>query len=152
MASRPNDRQLNFWELGAALVVFALGAFMTVQGLGYSIGSINRMGPGFFPVAVGIIMMLLAVGIMLEVRYSLTPAPDFPLRPLTAISAGLIAFGVSIEPLGLVPATFILVLVSAFGDTSMTLLRAAISAAAIAALGYVVFVLGFRLPLDPFWW
>jgi hypothetical protein len=152
VAGRPNDRQLNYWELGAALVVFALGVFMTVEGLGYSVGSVRRMGPGFFPVAVGVIMILLSIGIMLEVRHSLTPAPDFPLRPLAAITAGLIAFGVLIEPLGLVPATFILVFVSAFGDASMNLLRAIITAAAIAALGYVVFVLGFRLPLDPFWW
>lgn len=152
MTGEPSHRQLNFWELGAALVVFALGVFMTAEGLGYSIGSIRRMGPGFFPVAVGTIMMLISIGVMLEVRYSSTPAPDFPLRPLAAITAGLIAFGVLIEPLGLVPATFILVFVSAFGDASMTLLRAVITAAVIAALGYVVFVLGFRLPLDPFWW
>ncbi len=147
-----NDRRLNFWELGAALLVFALGAFMALKGLSYSIGSVNRMGPGFFPVAVGVILMLLAVAIMLEVRHSNTPAPDFPLRPLAALTAGLVAFAVLIEPLGLVPATFVLVLVSSFGDASMTLRRAVLAAVAMAALGYVVFVLGFRLPLHPFWW
>jgi hypothetical protein len=89
---------------------------------------------------------------MVEVRRSATPAPDLPLRPLAFIIAGLVVFSIAIEPLGLVPATFILVFVSAFADAGMTPLRALLVAAAMSALGYAVFVLGFRLPLDPFWW
>jgi hypothetical protein len=34
----------------------------------------------------------------------------------------------------------------------MSTARAVIVAAAVAAMGYAVFVLGFRLPIHPCWW
>lgn len=152
MTPGPADRKLNSWELGAALVLFAIGAFLTWTGLGYSVGTVRHMGPGFFPVAVGIVLMMLSAAIMLEVRHSKTPAPTFSLRPLVATVVGLAAFGALIEPVGLVPATFVLVFVASYGDSAMSTARAVIVAAAVAAMGYAVFVLGFRLPIHPFWW
>jgi len=145
-------RKLNTWEISAAASVFVLGAYMAAQGFDYTVGSLNHMGAGFFPVVVGLLLVFFGIAIFLEVRYRQTPPPDIPVRPLAALTAGLIAFAVLIEPAGLVPATFFLVLIAAFGDETMGVLRALITAFAIAVLGYLVFVVGFRLTLDPFWW
>lgn len=148
--SHPAGRN-NWWELGGALVMLLLGGYMLWRGIGYSVGSLNRIGPGFFPVAVGVCLIAISVAIALEVRFSDTSRPRFRFRPLTAIILGLLAFAVLVESAGLIPATFVLVLVSAFGDQTMSPLRAMTVATAIAALGYVVFIIGFRLPIDPFW-
>jgi putative tricarboxylic transport membrane protein len=145
-------RRLNPWEIGAALAVLALGAFMVWAGVGYSIGSFRHMGPGFFPVAVGSALMAFSAAIVLEVHRSATPRPDLPLRPLAAITVGLVAFATLVDPLGLVPATLALVVISAFADSAMTPVRAGFAGLAIAGFGWVVFVLGFRLPLHAFWW
>jgi putative tricarboxylic transport membrane protein len=110
------------------------------------------MGPGFFPVAVGVALAALGLAIIAEVRHSSAPAPDLPLRPMALIVAGLVVFAVLVGRAGLVPATLALVLISAFADRAMTPLRALVSALGITAMGYLVFVLGFRLPLHPFWW
>ena len=144
--------KLNFWEIGAALAVTLLGLYMTVQGFGYQIGTLRHMGPGFFPVVVGLILLGLGLGIVFETRYATTPPPDLPARPMAAILGGLILFALLVDRAGLVPATLVLVLVSAFADRRMTLTRAALSAVGITLMGWLVFVAGFRLPLHPFWW
>lgn len=144
--------RLNRWELTVAGAVTALGAFLALKGAGYQIGTLRHMGPGFFPVAVGVALAALGLAIVAEVRTSSAPPPDLPLRPMALIVAGLIVFAVLVGRAGLIPATLALVLISAFADRAMTPLRALISALGIALVGYLVFVLGFRLPLHPFWW
>ena len=43
--------------LGGVLMI-ALGLGAALEGSTYSIGSLSRMGPGFFPVALGVILAL----------------------------------------------------------------------------------------------
>ena len=144
--------KLNIWELGAGAVVFAIGAFMAWEGFTYSVGNLRHLGPGYFPLSVGVILMLLAAAILLEVRFADTSAPDLPIRPLAAITLGLVSFAALIDTMGLIPATFVLILLAAFGDRAMTARRALAVAAAVSALGYLIFIFGFRLPINPFWW
>lgn len=145
-------RRINPWETGAAAFLFLLGAGITLQGSGYPMGTVTRMGPGFFPVVSGLAIMLASAMIFLQERHADTPAPRLPLRPLLAITIGLVLFGALVERAGLVPAAFVLVMVSSVADNRMTFGRAVATATAVTALGYIVFVVGFRLPLDPFWW
>ncbi len=144
--------RLNRWEIGAALTVVLIGLYVAAEGVGYGVGTLRHMGPGFFPLAVGVGLLGLGLAILVETRHATTPAPDLPARPLAAILGGLLLFALLVSRAGLVPATLVLVMVAAFADVRMTLARAAVSAVGIAALGWVVFVAGFRLPLHPFWW
>jgi len=145
-------KRLNFWELGIAAALFLLGAYMLWQGVGYSVGNLRQMGAGFFPVVIGAALMVLSLGIMLEVRHGDGAPPELPLRPLAGITVGLVAFAVSVEPLGLIPATFLLVLLSMGGDRGTSWKKALITAFVLAAFGYLLFGLVFRLSIHAFWW
>ncbi|MBF9033260.1 hypothetical protein HKCCE2091_03330 [Rhodobacterales bacterium HKCCE2091] len=138
------------WEYGAAAALVLLGGYMILEGLGFGVGTIRRMGPGFFPVAVGVGLAALAVGILSELRRGGVSRLNAPIRPLLFIIGSLVVFAATVEPLGMIPATILLVLIGSFADRSMTPLRAAISAVALAILGYLVFILGFDLPLNAF--
>lgn len=142
----------NWWEVGAAAALFALGAYIAWSGWDYGLGQLRTIGPGFFPLVVGLILMGLSAGIVVSFRRSRKEAPNLPVRPIAAITAGLIAFGVLVSTAGFAIATFVLVFVSALGDRSVTPLRAAIVAVAVAILGYLVFIVAFRLPFNLFWW
>lgn len=150
-ASTPS-RRLNKWELGAAAILALAGIYLVIQGFNYSVGTFRRMGPGFFPVAVGAGLVVLSVGIMYETRYSTTPPPELAWRPLIAIAGGLFVFALCVSTLGAIPATFLLILLSMAGDTTVTWKKRLIVAISVAVLGYIFFGLLFRLPLSPFWW
>jgi hypothetical protein len=146
------SRSLNFWEIGAALVVFALGAFMVWEGSHYPFGSLTRMGPGFFPIVLGLVLMGFGAALVVEVRHLQTPAPDFRLRSFSFIVAGLIAFAFMLDRFGLVPATIALIVLSALADRPVRPRAIAGTAVVVAAMAYFVFLRGFGLQLQAFVW
>jgi hypothetical protein len=144
--------KLNIRDIIGALIVLAFGAFLVWKGLDYPLGSLHRMGPGFFPVGIGVVLIVLALALLPEAIRGEDTRFDLPIRPFAAVTAGLIIFAVMLNFAGLVPATFVLIVITSLGDPDFRPLRTLISAAVIAAIGYVIFVRGFRLPLQPFWW
>ena len=138
--------------IGGSLMV-VLGIVAAVEGGRYSIGTLSRMGPGFFPVALGVI--LAAVGLVLLIGAKLAaPQPPLPTLPpewrgWIAIVVGVIAFGVIGQYGGLVPATFAIVFISALGERENTLKGALFLATLMVMFCVVVFswALGIQFPL-----
>ena len=64
----------------------------------------------------------------------------------------MIGFGLSIESLGIVPATFIIVFSSALADDEFSPMVALVSAVVLAAMAVLVFIKGLGLPLETFIW
>lgn len=145
-------RTINYWEIGAAAMLLLLGLFMVVKGFEYPFGTMVRIGPGFFPVLTGGALILLAAATMFEVRHADTSPPDVPLRPLACIMTALVLFALLVGRAGLVPATFVLVFLSAAGERSVNWIRTALVAVAMSCIGWLLFVLAFNLPISPFWW
>ena len=52
------------------MLLLGLGAIL--QGRNYSIGTLSRMGPGFFPVALGVILALAGVAIAISASRRIT--------------------------------------------------------------------------------
>src|SRR3546814_16852642 len=81
-------------------------------------GTIVRMGPGFFPVAIGCVIAL--IGALIIVQELLTgnktePVELVHLRPLVVITLAVMAVGLLIRHMGLVISVATLVLIGAFG-------------------------------------
>lgn len=146
------SRSLNIWEIAAALAVFAFGAFLAWHGSNYEIGSLTRMGPGFFPIGLGIILMGFGVALAFEVRHLETPAPNFQLRSFGLITAGLFAFAFMLDRFGLVPATAALIVLSALADGPVRPRAIVGTAVVVTAMAYFIFLRGFGLQLQAFIW
>ncbi|MDJ0389087.1 tripartite tricarboxylate transporter TctB family protein [Roseomonas sp. E05] len=138
------------------LILCALGAATALQGKAYHLGTLSRMGPGFMPTALGV--LLLIVGLVLLAACALRRDEAAPSRPSLpsaeetiplraewrgwlCICAGVIIFAALAEPVGLIPATFAAVVVTAMGDRENSW-RDAI----LLALGMVIFA------VVVFWW
>ena len=141
----------DFWS-GAGLVVFGI----TYAGFGshYTIGSLSRMGPGFFPVALGTILALAGVAIAIKGWLAAAPAtaaerrrPEW--RAWFLICASIVAFVAVAERFGLVPAAFAIVFVSAFADRDNRWPQVLILSVSITVMAVVVFwwALQIQLPL-----
>lgn len=142
-------------DLAAAMLLIALGGAVAWVGAGYRIGTLGRMGPGFFPLALGLI--LAGLGVVLLVAPSLgeggedEPADGAPADPRGwgLVVAGMAAFLLLTRHGGMVPATFALVLLSALGDRRNGLRTAVALALAMTLVGVVLFrfLLGVQIPL-----
>jgi hypothetical protein len=141
--------------LGGGLVLL-LGAGATWQASQYPLGSLRRMGPGYFPLALGVILAMTGVLIMLaSLRGAAAPAavrqrPEW--RGWFCICASIVAFAVVGVYGGLLPATFACVFIAALGDRKNSLLASAVLAVAMTLVCLVVFWGLLRVSLPLFGW
>ena len=138
----------DFWS-GVMFIAFAATAMLSARG--YSFGTAGKMGPGYFPMALGASLGL--IGAILVARSLFVagePVERVQLRPLSIIAIGVVLFGALLEPLGLVVALIVVTLVAAFAGRDWRPLEAAALAVALAAFSVGIFVVALRLPL-PIW-
>lgn len=148
-----NASNREYWG-GALMVLIGLGA--VIQGRQYSIGTLSRMGPGFYPVALGAILALVGLALIATARFSKVQVEDKALPPewrgWLLICASIVAFVVLGKHGGLVPATFAIVFISALADRENTLLSATMLALATVAICIVVFWWALQMSFDLFGW
>ncbi|HUY03715.1 MAG TPA: tripartite tricarboxylate transporter TctB family protein, partial [Rhodocyclaceae bacterium] len=60
-----NKHNRDYYGGGLMLVI---GVAAAVQGMRYQVGTLSRMGPGFFPMALGVILALIGVTILVNAR------------------------------------------------------------------------------------
>src|SRR6202040_2082227 len=128
---------------GGLMLVIGVGA--AVIGTGYKFGSLARMGPGFMPVVLGIVLAFLGLLIAGTALGSSEPddkkfLPDHPQWfGWLGIISGPILFIVLGQFGGMIPAVFACVFVCALGDKTATYKSAAILAAAVSVFGVLLF-------------
>jgi hypothetical protein len=155
MHKRPliNNSNRDYYA-GALMTVIGVAAI--IGGREYPIGTLSRMGPGYFPVALGVILTLVGFAIAATARLTRSTAEDAPLPPewrgWFCIGLSIVAFVVLGKYGGLVPATFAVVFISALADRENTLLRAAILALATVAICILVFWWALQMNFPLFGW
>ncbi len=138
----------DFW---AGILYIAFGAGAIIVALNYPIGSAGRMGPGYFPRGLGII--LIAIGAFLCLRALRVPGSRMSFgsfKPILVVLGSVVVFGLAAGPLGLVIATVLLILVSSAASDEFRWKEAVISSIALAIFTVIAFSYGLKLQL-PVW-
>ena len=134
---------------GALFVAF--GAFFALQSLGLDIGTTFRMGPGYFPLVLAGILILLGLVILFQAtRVAGEPLGAIAWRGALFILPAPIFFGLTARGLGFVPALFFTCLIAAFASHKMKTLAALLLAAVVTLFSVVVFSYGLGLPFRLF--
>jgi putative Ca2+/H+ antiporter (TMEM165/GDT1 family) len=139
---------------GGLMTLF--GAAVTLDSMTYTLGTLTHMGPGMFPLMLGVTLTF--VGVLILGTALFTPLSDneniLPRqrewRGWGCILAGPILFIILGEYFGLVPATFACVFVSALGDRTATLKGSAYLAAGITFFGVLLFIYVLKIPFPMF--
>lgn len=133
-----------------------IGLGTTIGSLDYNIGTLVRMGPGFFPMMLGVLLMLVA-GLMIATPVAAEDqqeSPDFrkQIRPWLMVVLGVAVFIVIGQYGGLVPAAFSMILISALGDRNNSLIDGLILAACVTAVAVGIFHYGMQMQFPLFRW
>lgn len=143
-------------DVWGGLLMLAIGGGVVFQSFHYRIGTLRAMGPGYFPLALGIILMASGVAIAAKGRLANRPLKTKALAPewkaWVLISLSIVAFVLLAEYLGLIPASFGVVFIAALGDRGNNWKNAALLALAIVAVAVVVFWWGLKIQLPLFRW
>ena len=135
-----------------------LGLIAALDGTRYQIGTLHQMGPGYFPLALGVLLIIIGIMIAGTAIAGATPEDEevIELRPQWwgwfCIIAGPALFILLGHYGGMLPATFACVFVAALGDRQNTLKSAAILAAGVAVFGVLMFHYLLKLPMPMLTW
>jgi len=143
-----------FVAFGLFFIVFAMGTpeFLdTILGTrlinGYQMGSSVRMGPAYFPVVLGGLLVFLGALVLLDSIVEEGPEiAKFHFRPLLFIALSSLAFAYLLKPLGLVLASAALVFISAYGGHEFKWKEVAIMSVVLVIFSVLIFVKGLVLP------
>lgn len=138
--------------LGLFLIVVAAAAGAAASTL--EIGTAARMGPGFIPMALAGLLMVLGVAIAVQGVVASQPAVRYPLRPIATILAGLAFMALFFEALGLVLCIFVLTFVASSAQGRLQVRQVLLLATVLSlfCLSLFVWALGLPIPAWPTIW
>ncbi|HZQ61404.1 MAG TPA: tripartite tricarboxylate transporter TctB family protein [Casimicrobiaceae bacterium] len=138
----------DFW---AGVLFIALGGGGCLVALAYPMGTAARMGPGYFPRAVGLLLAALGASLVLRALRIQGERLSFPtLKPLIIVLASVLLFGVALSTAGLVLSTVLLVLLASAASHEYRRVESLIAAIALATFVVVAFHYGLDLQIDTF--
>ena len=138
----------DFW---AGVLFIVLGGGACLIALDYTMGSAGRMGPGYFPRSLGLLLAFL--GLILVIRSFKLEGEKilFPtMQPLAIVLVSVFVFGITVNFLGLVIATILLVLISSVAAHDYKWKESVIASIALAIFVVIAFRYGLKLQL-PTW-
>ena len=146
----------------AGLMFTVVGASFAYGATGYQVGTGGRMGPGYFPLLLGVILAFLGSIIMFKSLVVRTADGDrigkWAFKPLILIIAANLLFGVmlgglpsiGLPPMGLIAGIFALTIVASLAGTEFKL-KEVLALSAILSLGsYGAFILLLKMQF-PVW-
>lgn len=135
---------------GAVTIVLALAVIYV--SFEYGLGRGGRIGPGYVPLVIG--LLLLGLGVLLIARAGRSADvldTDIAWRQVGLVTAGIVAFALLLDRAGMIVAIIATVLIAAPAAYGNTLVATLISAAILAAFSWSLFVYFLKISI-PVWW
>lgn len=139
-------------DLLAGAVFVCLGLAFAITAGTYEVGSPLRMGPGYFPLALGSLLVLLGIAIAVK-AFVAGEGGDLgtvPWKALVLLVTAVLFFGYTVRGLGLVPSLLVTVFLTALAGRNARVVPAALVAASLTALSILIFVVALQLRLPYF--
>lgn len=139
----------------AGIMLFCIGLVVLLIASNYRMGTAFRMGPGYFPVALSILLIVLGLitaGIAIKSGTEVA-SPKVAWRPLLVVSCAIVVFGLFINNAGLVVMTFVMTVISRFSRPGYPWMETAVLGAVLSIVCAAVFHFGLniQMPLLPTW-
>ena len=141
-------------DFGAGIMYMVIGLFFTIVATQYPMGTAAKMGPGYFPFCLGILMTVLGLLVLVQslgAKAAIEKIPKFNWKIIAQITGSVVLYGLLLPRMGFLVAVVVLVLVSASASKEFTWKGSLINAAFLVTFTYSVFVVGLKLqfPLLP---
>lgn len=137
------------------LLLFAFSAVVLVETTHLRIGTAGSMGPGYFPLVLGLLIAAFAVAMVVEgFRHPDERVSFGPARPFVLLMGAILLFAVSTPYVGGVVSITLMIAIVCLAEPGRNPLHVLLIAAGVVATVWLLFVLALRvqLPMLPVWW
>ena len=134
----------DFWS---GMMLIAIGAVAVFMARDYPFGTALRMGAGFFPVVLGVVLVLFGLYFAARgLRASAKIEGNWSPRALIVLPLAFVLFGVLMEHAGFVPAMLMLIVGSAAAGTEFRLGEVLAVSVLLTAMCVALFIWALGLP------
>ena len=138
-------------DLIAGLLFIVLGGLAAVLALDYPFGTTMRMGPGYFPTVLGVILLLFGVTVLARgIRSGEKVKGEWGWKPLVLVTLSIVVFGALLDRAGMIPACVATLFVVAAAGREFRLKEVLVLAVVMTAFSVAVFLWGLKLPYPLF--
>ncbi|AOY94767.1 hypothetical protein BKK79_23055 [Cupriavidus sp. USMAA2-4] len=140
-------------DFASGLMFILVGLSFSWVARGYSMGTAAKMGPGYFPFLLGLVLALLGALVLigsLSSKGEQDHLARWDLKTLLWILGSVVLFGLLLKPLGMVLSVFVLVLVSSMASHEFSWKGALLNGVVLVLISLGAFVYGINLQM-PVW-
>jgi hypothetical protein len=138
----------DFWT---GIMLVGTGAAAIFIARDYPFGSALRMGPGYFPIVLGAIIVVFGIYLLVKgLRSSDKIEGGVSVRALIVLPITLALFGFLMDRAGFVPALAVLIFCSAAAGSEFRFVEVLLFTIFMTALSVVIFIWGLGLPYPLF--
>lgn len=141
-------------DLLAGLVFIVIGGVLFLAAQQYEVGTANRMGPGYLPALMGVVLAFLGGCSLFTALRNPTPDPveRTSLEPLVLVVASVVAFAMLIDSAGFLVALAALIFLSCLRRVRTNPFEVLVIYLGLAAFCVGIFRYALEMPLPLGWW
>lgn len=136
-------------DIAAGLSLTALGVFAALYSFNYNIGNLQRMGSGFFPLSLGVLLAFMGIVILISAFFRSGDVITIQFKDTISVVGSVIFFALTIGHIGFFLTTILTVCIGSL-TSKITWIGRLILGICISLFCYATFILGLKMPL-PLW-
>ena len=136
-------------DLIGGIALIAIGVFAALHARQYELGELQRMGPGYFPTALGIILAVLGVLVAVPALFREGTSIKIEWKSLLWVMVSILVFAVLLNHLGMIFTSVLAVIASSMASDIKWKARLILSGC-IAVITYLIFSFGLGMVI-PVW-
>ena len=135
----------------AGMLFLLIGGIGFYVALSYPFGTLQRMGPGYFPrVLSGILMGFGLVTLLRGLKNRERVSGSWGWFPLLMLTIALLAFGFLLEHVGMIPALVVMFFTAAYAGKEFKFAEVLVLTAIMCLAATAIFIWGLKLPFELF--
>lgn len=147
MSNKPVDKA----DAHAGIALVLIGLYFGVQSWMLPLGTTLRMGPGYFPLVLSGLLILLGLIVALQsIGREGQPIGRLAWRGALFILPAPVIFGLTVRGLGFVPAIFVATLIASRASVKMSWTASLVLTVAVTIFATLIFSYGLGLPYRRF--
>jgi hypothetical protein len=138
----------------AGVIFLLVGGVFFFWSREYQMGTATRMGPGYFPALLAIVLCLFGIGAIIKGVLAKTPdpLPNHSILPLFFMVGAVFSFGLLIGRAGFVVASAVSLVLACYQRWRTAPLEIVALFVCLTLFNYTVFIYFFGMPMKVFWW
>lgn len=152
VTGRPRGIGAPILAIGGGVVLLLFATVFLSGALDLRLGTAQRMGPGYLPLSLSILLIVISLVIITQAFTSMEQPEVGNWRPFVVISASLLVFAATIQRVGLVPSVIITTMVATLASSELRLIAKIALAIVLSVFCWLVFLRGLGMTIPPFRW